>query len=225
MVAPDPVAPEVAEALERCLVFRPWAEQDEGPYHRDAQPVRRDIAERCAGSRLHLGIRLVDDGGAGLRDAMVEIWHCDAFGRYSGFPPPDDAVVVTGATAPREEYLPGQTFLRGRQSTDGEGRVEFASVYPGWYPGRTVHVHLMVHADGVVRTTQLYFPEQVTAEVFARTPYDGRPGRDTTNETDSIFCTGGDPAVLDVAPAGAGYVAAAGLVVPDREAREPPSAL
>jgi protocatechuate 3,4-dioxygenase beta subunit len=213
VVAGEQVTPRIAEALERCLVFRPWAEQDEGPYHRDAQPFRRDIVERCEGSRLHLGIRLMGEGTA-LRSAMVEIWHCDAFGRYSGFPPPDDSVVVTGATAPRQEYLPDQTFLRGRQSTDGEGRVEFESIYPGWYPGRTVHIHLMVHADGVVRTTQLYFPEQVTSEVLARSPYRGRPGRDTTNDTDEIFRTGGDPAVLDVAPAGAGYVAAVGLVVP-----------
>ena len=204
----------IAEALERCVIFRPWAEQDEGPYHRDAQPFRRDLAERCAGSRLHLGIRLVGDGGTALPGTTVEVWHCDASGRYSGFPPPDASGVVTSATAPREEYLPGQTFLRGRQLTDGEGRVEFESIYPGWYPGRTVHIHLMVHVGEVVRTTQLYFPEQVTTEVFARSPYDGRPGRDTTNETDEIFHTGGEPAVVDVAPAGAGYLAAVGLVAP-----------
>jgi protocatechuate 3,4-dioxygenase beta subunit len=223
VVEPDQVTPRIAEALEHCVVFRPWAEQDEGPCHRDAQPFRRDIAEDRAGVPIDLGVRLVADGGTALRGATIEIWHCDALGRYSGFPPPDDSLVATRATATLEEYLPGQTFLRGRQSSDDEGRVAFASIYPGWYPGRTVHIHLMVHVDGVVRTTQLYFPEPLTAEVFDRSPYRERPGRDTTNETDGIFRTGGDPAVVDVARAGAGYVAAVGLVVPAPPASPPAS--
>jgi AhpD family alkylhydroperoxidase len=63
--------------------------------------------------------------------AQLERRHCDALGRYSGFPPPDPAVVVTAATAPRAEYLPGETFLRGRQITDAAGAVEFRTIYPG----------------------------------------------------------------------------------------------
>ena len=112
------------------------------------------------------------------------------------------------------EYLPDQTFLRGRQVTDPAGMVEFRTIYPGWYPGRTVHIHVMVHVDDSVFTSQLYFPDEVSDRVLARAPYAERPVRDTTNDTDEIFPTGGDPAVLDVTPDGASYRAAICLVLP-----------
>ena len=131
--------------LASCTTCRSWAEQDEGPYHRDAQPERRDLVEDRDGVVLQLGIRLARRGKRTSGDAIVEIWHCDALGRYSGFPPPDSSTVVTAATAPRTHYLADQTFLRGRQPTDNNGMVEFHTIYPGWYPGRTVHIHLMVH--------------------------------------------------------------------------------
>lgn len=206
---------ELASILRCCTESRLWAEQDEGPYHRDIRPVRRDIAEDRDGVVLQLGIRLTDDDGTPVPGAHVEIWHCDAMGRYSGFPPPEPSdVVVTAHDAPRTEYVPDQTFLRGSQPVDPEGMVEFRTIYPGWYPGRTVHIHLMVHAAGAVLTSQLYFPETVTDHVFALAPYSERPGRDTTNSTDAIFPTGGDPAVLDIVPIGHGYRAAITLVLP-----------
>jgi protocatechuate 3,4-dioxygenase beta subunit len=209
----EAVSGELALMLSSCTVRRLWAEQDEGPYYRDARPARRDVVEDRDGIALQLGIRLVRDGDTPMRDATVEIWQCDALGRYSGFPPPDSSIVVTAATAPRGEYLAGQTFLRGRQTTDAAGMVEFLTIYPGWYPGRTVHIHLMVHADDAVLTSQLYFPDEVSDQVLARAPYAERPGRDTTNATDEIFPTGGDPAVLDVGPTDDGFRAAICLVV------------
>ena len=196
----EAVSGELASMLSSCTVRRLWAEQDEGPYHREAQLVRRDVAEDCEGIPLQLGIRLAGDGDMPLRDADVQIWQCDALGRYSGFPPSDPTVVVTADTASRGEYLPGQTFLRGRQSTDGAGMVEFRTIYPGWYPGRTVHIHLMVHVEGVAFTSQLYFPDPLTDQVLALAPYAERPGRDTTNDSDEIFSTGGAPAVVDISP-------------------------
>ena len=203
--------------LSTCAVRRLWAEQDEGPYHRDAQPFRRDVVEDRDGVDLQLGIRLaLRDRDTPLAGATVEIWQCDALGRYSGFPPPDGKP-VSGNTAPRAEYLSDQTFLRGSQASDADGMVEFRTIYPGWYPGRTLHIHVMVHTGGVVLTSQLYFPEDVSVDVLARPPYAERPGRDTTNATDEIFPTGGDPAVLDVTPVGAGHRAGICLVVPTTE--------
>src|SRR5688572_868552 len=107
--------------LSTCTPCRSWAEQEEGPYHRDTQPLRRDIVEGREGTPLQLGVRLVGDDGTAVREATVEIWHCDALGRYSGFPPPDDSSVATADTAPLERYLPDQTFLRGAQTTDVAG--------------------------------------------------------------------------------------------------------
>ena len=210
------VSGELESMLSTCAVCRGWAEQDEGPYYRDAQPERRDVVEDRDGLTLQLGIRLIRADGSPAQDAAVEIWQCDALGRYSGFPPPQPATVVSADTAPRGSYLAGQTFLRGRQRTDAAGMVEFRTIYPGWYPGRTVHIHLIVHADGEVFTSQLYFPDDVTDEVFASAPYADRAGRDTTNATDEIFPTGGDPAVLDIVLARDGPRAAICLVLPGR---------
>jgi len=205
---------ELASMLSTCAVRRLWAEQDLGPYHRDAEPTRRDVVEDREGVALQLGIRLTIDDGAPCAGAVVEIWQCDALGRYSGFPPPDSSVVVTAGNAPRGEYLADQTFLRGRQTSDEAGMVEFRTIYPGWYPGRTVHVHVMVHVDDVVLTSQLYFPDAVSDHVLTQEPYNERPGRDTNNDTDGIFSTGGEPAVLDIASDGAGYRAGICLVLP-----------
>ncbi len=210
----EAVSEELASLLASCTVCRGWAEQDEGPYHRPTQPERRDVVEDRQGVALQLGIRITDHPGTSQRDGAVEIWQSDALGRYSGFPPPDDAVVVDAEAAPRTEYLPEQTFLRGRQPTDAGGMVELQTIYPGWYPGRTVHIHLMVHAGPRVLTSQLYFPDSLNDEVLASPPYAERPDRDTTNDTDTIFPTGGDPALLDVHPVADGFRGAICLVLP-----------
>lgn len=212
----EPVSELLASMLSDCNTARLWAEQDEGPYHRDPQPLRRDIAEDRDGVALQLGIRLAYGDGNPAYAATVEVWQCDALGRYSGFPPPDDSAVVTAADAPLGEYLPDQTFLRGRQSTDTAGIVEFHTIYPSWYPGRTVHIHLMVHDGGRTFTSQLYFPDDLSDRVLSLPPYSQRPGRDTTNDTDEIFPTGGDPALLDVTALDDLYRAVICLVLPDR---------
>ena len=211
MSATEPVSSELATMLSGCTTFRPWAEQDEGPYHRDKQPVRRDIVEDRPGAAL--GIRLAHEDGSPAT-AAVEIWHCDALGRYSGFQPPNDSTVVTSATAPTAQYSPEDTFLRGSQPTNADGMLEFRTIYPGWYPGRTVHIHLIVQVGGGPLTSQLYFPEHDNEEVLAKPPYAARQGRDTTNATDTILPTGGSPAVLDVQAVSGGYRAAVGLILP-----------
>lgn len=216
-MAPEAVSGELVEMFNaRGVRCRPWPEQEEGPYRREFPPFRRDVVDDRVGVPLQLGIRLLGSDDAVLSGALIEIWHCDAQGRYSGFPPPDPNVVVTAETAPRTEVAVEESFLRGRQETDDAGMVEFRTIYPGWYPGRTVHVHTIVRVDRGAFTTQLYFPESVTDDVFERAPYARRTGRDTTNETDEIFGEGGEAAVLDIRAAGDGYRAAACLVLPVR---------
>jgi protocatechuate 3,4-dioxygenase beta subunit len=166
--------------LGTCLLA---PEQTEGPFYADVGLERRDITEGLAGQPLRLGIRVVDEDCAALPGAMVDVWHCDVDGDYSAFS--DGA----GSTDDAGE---GTTFLRGSQVADADGIVEFATNYPGWYQGRTVHIHTKVRInDAEVLTTQLYFPDDVSDEVFTEEPYAGRGERDTRNADDAIA---GDPA-------------------------------
>lgn len=196
MSGPAPITASLRERLDStAVVCRDWAEQDLGPYHLDRPPARQDITEDRPGVALHLGLAIAAADRSPLAAAQVEIWHCDAAGVYSGYPPTG----FTGQEGPAEpEYEVDRRFLRGVQPTDPEGIVEFHTIYPGWYPGRTVHIHVIARAAGRVFTSQLYFPDALTDAVFSRPAYSERPGRDTTNATDVIFPTGGEPAVLDV---------------------------
>lgn len=209
MPAPSVTAPIAGLLAGTAVVCRQWAEQDLGPYYLHEAPNRRYVTEDRVGVALDLGLALADDDGAPLDSASVEIWHCDAHGRYSGFPPPDAAGAGSSL-----EYLKDRTFLRGRQGADGSGRVEFRTIYPGWYPGRTVHIHVIARALGRVFTSQLYFDDELSDFVLSQPPYSDRTGRDTINATDGIFPTGGAPAVLEIVPAADGYLAAARLHLP-----------
>lgn len=203
------------EDLAELLVARPagcalWPEQTEGPYHREAPRERTDITEDRPGLPLRLGIRLLAaQAAAPLAGVLVEVWHADHAGRYSGFKPfqAQPGQVVTSESVPREIVRPGETFLRGAQWTDERGMCAFRTIYPGWYSSRTVHIHLRAHLGARNATTQLYFPDEVTDDVFTVSPYAGRPPRDTTNDTDSIFTEeGGQEAVLHlVGSVTAGY--------------------
>jgi protocatechuate 3,4-dioxygenase beta subunit len=127
------------------------------------------------------------------------VWHADKDGRYSGFPPSSAAPgeVVVAGSVPRDVVAADETFLRGKQLTDERGLCVFSTIYPGWYPGRTAHIHVIAHLDeshSVV--SQLYFPDEVTDEIYAQAPYSGRPPRDTTNATDTIFPEGGAQTTL-----------------------------
>ena len=216
MTAGEAVSAEIAVLLASASTCQLLAEQEEGPYRRGDQPRRRDVTEARPGSSLRLALRLGTARRAAIAGVDVEIWHCDADGRYSGYPPNNPAIAVD-PTPQRAEYLPDETFLRGRQTTDDRGDVEFRTIYPGWYPGRTVHIHLMVHTPARTSTSQLYFPEEVTADVFARAPYRERGLPDTTHASDGIFATGGQPAVLDIHADGDGHIGVLCLVLPDQD--------
>lgn len=167
------------EGLGTCQVF---PESTAGPFPLDEQFDRRDITEGYPGHPVRLGLRVLDDTCAPLAGAAVEVWHTDATGDYSAF---------TGGGTGKDE-AEGTTFLRGTQVADDDGIAEFHTIYPGWYPGRAVHIHLRVHVDGeVVRTGQLYFDDDYTESVFAEGVYAefGPPAVD--NAADGIS---GDPA-------------------------------
>ena len=98
-----------------------------------------------------------------------------------------------------------RTFMRGVQRTNAKGVAEFRTVYPGWYQGRTVHIHVKVHAGGsVVHTGQLYFNDALTDKVYRQAPYSSRPNRDVRNAQDMIYRNGGSRSLVKVRKSSAG---------------------
>jgi protocatechuate 3,4-dioxygenase beta subunit len=180
----------VAAGLVTCVLT---PEQTEGPYYLENGKIRRDIRDGHRGALLDLRTTVVDASTCRpVKGALVEIWHCDAAGLYSGF---------GGGAASR-------SFLRGGQRTDAKGLAHLTTIYPGWYPGRTVHIHVKVHVGGtVVHTGQLYFNDTVTDAVYRKAPYRARGARTTRNASDSIFRNGGSRSQVKTAGDGkGGYV-------------------
>jgi len=181
----------VASGAVRCVLT---PEQTEGPFYIENEKVRRNITDGRRGTPLILRATVVDASTCKpIKGAAVDIWHCDAGGVYSGF--------GQGASS--------RTFLRGMQRTNASGLALLKTIYPGWYQGRTVHIHVKVHVGGnVVHTGQLYFPDSLTDKVFRKAPYKSRPGRTTRNSNDFVFANGGKNSMVSVRADGAGgYVA------------------
>jgi protocatechuate 3,4-dioxygenase beta subunit len=169
-----------------------------GPFYLDPALVRADIAEGRPGVPLELALRVVDDDCRPMAGARIDAWHCDAAGNYSGF---------ARQGSDRALDTRGETFMRGTQFADAEGVARFCTIWPGWYRGRTPHVHYTVFLDErTVLTSQLFFPDGASEAVFGTPAYRGRAGRqDTTNATDGIARRAGPAAFARVAQAGAGW--------------------
>lgn len=173
------VSPELFDGTASCSLT---PQETEGPYYFDVDSIRSDIREDRQGTPLRLAMRVLDASCAPIANAVVDIWHCDAGGVYSGFESASQGGPGGGGRTDDE------TYLRGAQVTNAEGIVVFQTVYPGWYRGRTVHIHFKVHLDKrTLLTSQLFFDETITTAVYARAPYSSHPNRDAFNNTDAIF--------------------------------------
>ena len=186
-----------------CIV-RP--EQMEGPYFVDNRLHRSDIRSDPSdgsvkeGLPLDLTVRVHEIRGEEclpLPDAMVDFWQCDADGIYS------DA-------RDRSFNTRGKKFLRGYQMTDTDGTVRFQTIFPGAYPGRTVHIHFKIRMTPETRmwyeyTSQLYFDDALTDRILAQPPYPATGRRRIRNRQDGIFRRGGDELMVELSPAGTGY--------------------
>jgi len=165
-------------------------ELTEGPYYLPNERIRRDITEGRPGTPLRLRLTVVDASSCKpLEGAAVDIWHADASGVYSG---------VAGNTG---------TFLRGVQKTDHTGLAVFDTIYPGWYRGRAVHIHVKVHLGGnVVHTGQLFFPDALSDQVYEAAPYKTRGNPDTPDGADAIYRNGGSRSLLHPVKSGSRFV-------------------
>jgi protocatechuate 3,4-dioxygenase beta subunit len=158
-------------------------ELTEGPYYLDLDLLRSDITEGRPGLPLDLRVDVVDARSCEpIEGAAVDVWHCDAGGAYSG---------VRGSE--------GETFCRGVQMTDASGTAAFRTVFPGWYAGRAVHIHVKVAADGdQVHTGQLFFDPDTLSDVYSAEPYVARGEPDVPNESDGIYRESGGVTVVAV---------------------------
>lgn len=196
-------------------VVRP--EQTEGPYFVDERLNRSDIRSDPTDGRIRPGTPLaltlaISRLSAGdclpLTGAQVDIWHCDALGVYSDVRDPGFNTI-------------GQKFFRGYQITDARGEARFVTVYPGWYAGRTVHIHFKIRTAPVAQrssefTSQMYFDDALTDRVHAEPPYAAKGQRTARNQHDRIFRRGGDQLMLAPTATADGYAAtfAVGLQLP-----------
>ena len=194
----------MVSAKSSCVVT---PDQEEGPYYRELVLLRDDITEGRPGSPLRLEVVVLDESCRPVEGARVDLWHCDALGAYSWY-----AAAEEEDSAGPAMLQPG-TFLRGSQRCDQDGRCGFRTIYPGWYPGRAVHIHGKVHHPRGVLTVQLYFPEALTDRVHDAAPYASRSRRDTTIGTDTIFPSGGGSTLLAPTRDEGGHAAEAVLVV------------
>ena len=139
-----------------------------GPCH-TASPERSDVSDGWDGLPMRLALRVVDAQCRPVENAIVEIWHTNYTGGYSG---------RIAAMCNNDEDDLDRQFFRGYQRTDGDGRVDFDTCYPGWYRGRAVHVHLRVQTGDYVAddravssiTTQLLFKDELNRAIFAAHP-------------------------------------------------------
>lgn len=173
-----------------------------GPYYLEDAAVRSDITEGRPGAPMTFAVQvLAHPGCEPLEGAVVDVWQCDAGGEYSGFN--GNSLSETQAQGTNDKR-----FLRGVQRTDAAGIATFTTIFPGWYEGRTVHIHLKVIAEPETATSssgphiehvgQAFFDETTTVEILQEQPYAAHVGTRTTNAADSIFQQAGPNAVTEL---------------------------
>lgn len=175
-----------------------------GPYFIDEKLNRSDIRTDAANGAIKEGLPLqiefrvsqvgINNSCAAFAGATVDVWQCDASGVYSDVKDPGFDTS-------------GQKFLRGFQTTDSNGIARFTTIYPGWYEGRTVHIHFKIRHNNYDFTSQIYFDDTITDKVHAQPPYAAKGQRTLKNAGDDIFKGGGTDLVLALAEAEQGYKA------------------
>lgn len=183
--------------LPSCIV-RPAMAQ--GPFFVDDKLNRSDIRSDPATGVVKAGVPLVlrfvvsrvsSSGCAWLPGAMVDIWQCDAQGLYSDV---------------RDRFADtrGQKWLRGFQTTNAQGIAQFTTIYPGWYPGRAVHIHFKIRFQNRDFTSQLFFDDALSDRLLTQAPY-VKPGSRTRNANDLLYRNGGSQLLLELTQSSAGY--------------------
>jgi protocatechuate 3,4-dioxygenase beta subunit len=192
-----------------------------GPYFADDSAAgfqRSDVRSNLDGTSTQPGVPLTltvtvvdaNKGCAPYVGAQVDIWHCNASGVYSDI---------------ESESTASEQWLRGYQLTDGSGRLTFQTIVPGWYQGRTTHIHLRVRStyseasstSDETNTTQCFFDQTFIDTLYTTVaPYSAEGKNPTTNASDRVYSEQEDGAnVLALTGDDAsGYSAEVAIVLP-----------
>ncbi len=176
---PNPFAGAVPSA---CALT---CEATQGPCYAATAEEIQDISYGYAGLPTRVYLQLLDEACAPVVGASVDVWHVSAVGKYSGNDATNENVAFcTGGDSDFTSHL----YFRGRQTTDATGVVFFDTCYPGWYSGRTVHIHLTARiGDQSYLTTQLFFDDALNDDILtSQALYSSRGARNTTNQNDSV---------------------------------------
>lgn len=159
------------------------------PIKTPAELARQNIIGNRSGVALLITLTVQDqsDDCNPMEGVYVDLWHCDADGNYSQY----------GGTQMQQTDYSSENFLRGRQTTDANGKVSFISIFPGWYSGRAPHIHIEVldANENSIRVTQIAFPKDVCDTVYSSSSYRGQA--DTQNANDNVFSDSVDGNMLD----------------------------
>lgn len=203
------------------------AQSTSGPFHLPGAAVRRNIAESKPGVPLRVRFKVVDVKGCQpIAGAAIDVWHCDALGVYAGYeeygPDSGAGIPMIEAMSGHVEHTDEKRYCRGIQLSDARGMVEFETILPGWYTGRTPHIHVHAHlpeADGGahVFTNQVYFPDDLMARIYTTIePYAQRGRSSHTNADDMVIhdSDGADGGFLRMTEHEEGYAGSLTLAIP-----------
>ncbi|KAG6844759.1 hypothetical protein H0H87_003982 [Tephrocybe sp. NHM501043] len=184
-------------------------EVTEGPYYINDEFVRTDLSETQGGVKLVLDVGVIDTTTCQpLPNVFVELWNANATGVYGGY-----------SAQGSNSNVHKETFLRGGYYTNANGIVEISTIYPGFYQGRTAHIHAMVHKDwsqnengtlvshagSLVHIGQFFFDEAWNDQVFDKAPYNTNHQTRTLNSQDGILTqanSGGNNAYINLSSLG-----------------------
>jgi protocatechuate 3,4-dioxygenase beta subunit len=196
----------------------------EGPYWTSDSASgydRSDITSDIGGTNTQTGVPFTltiyvydsENSCVAMENVQVDIWHCNASGIYSG---------VQSSTNGNGTDYTSQSWLRGYQLTDSAGKVSFSTIVPGWYTGRTTHIHIRFRStydtssSGSTNTAQLFF-DQTFIDTLDTTvsPYSSLGKNSVTNAGDSIYNSEGGTTILSLSgSATAGYAATFSIYLP-----------
>jgi protocatechuate 3,4-dioxygenase beta subunit len=155
-----------------------------GPCWDSMSAVIQDISYGQDGLPMRMYFQVLDVTCLPIAGATVDVWHVAPTGKYSGDDVANENVPFCTAADPTYE---SHLYFRGKQTTDANGVAFFDTCFPGWYPGRTVHVHFTITSGSKSFTSQYVFDDALDDEIIDTQPVYGTRGkRDTTNVTDSV---------------------------------------